>query len=111
MPRCLVGVDGKSRKKREQWNCGCKGARQLEPGRNWRREDLVQGSCVLTDPASLSEEDLSCWNGAERRPPVQAQEWMAVSFGSQGSYRRKAVGWLEPGGHVIFLSFAEGRCA
>lgn len=93
MPRSLVGIGVKSRRKREWWNCGCKGARQLEAGQNWHREDLAQGSCVLTDPASLSEEDLSCWNGAKRRPPVEAEEWMAVSFGSQGSYnKRKVVG-------------------
>lgn len=54
MPRCLVGIDVKSRRKGEQWSFGCKGARQLESGWNWHREG------GLTDPAFLSEEDLSC---------------------------------------------------
>lgn len=79
-------------KQEEQWNVGCRGARQLKPGWNWPREDLVEGNCGLTDEAFLSEEDLSCWDGAKRRPPVEAEEWMMFSAGSQGSYKRKAVG-------------------
>lgn len=58
MLRCL-GVDVKSKRKIEQWNFECRGARQLELGWNWHREGLAQGSCGLTDPAFLPEENLS----------------------------------------------------
>lgn len=108
MPQCR-GVDVKSKREIEQWNFGCRGA-QLELGWNWHREGLAQGSCGLTDPAFLSEEDLSCWNGAERRPPVEAEEQMPLSAGSQGSYKGRQLVRAR-GIYVTFLSFTEGRCA
>ena len=40
----LIGVDVKSKRKIEQWNFGCRGARQLELGWNWHREDLAQAA-------------------------------------------------------------------
>lgn len=40
MLRCL-GVDVKSKRKREQWNFGCRGARQLELGWKWHRGGLA----------------------------------------------------------------------
>lgn len=69
-----------------------KGARQLEPGWSWPREDLAQGISGLTGAAFLSEEDLTCWDGAERRPAAEAEGWTTFSARSQGSYERKAVG-------------------
>lgn len=80
MLQCL-GVDGKARG-RQKWNFGCRGQ---------QREGSARGSRGLTDPHFLSEEDPSCWNGAKRRAPVEAEEWIPLSAGSQGLV--KEGGW------------------
>lgn len=52
MLRCL-GVDVKSKRTIEQWNSGCRGARQLELGWNWHRQGLAEDRCGLTQSSFL----------------------------------------------------------
>lgn len=92
MPRCPVGVDVEAGGRENSGTLHTKVLDSWSLAGAGLGEDLAQGISGLTGAAFLSEEDLTCWDGAERRPPAEAEGWMTFSAGSQGSYERKAVG-------------------
>lgn len=92
MPGCPVGVDVEAGGRENSGTLHTKVLDSWSLDWSWPREDLAQSISGLTGAAFLSEEDLTCWDGAKRRPPAEAEGWTTFSARSQGSYERKAVG-------------------
>lgn len=92
MPRCPVGVNVEAGGREDS------GTFHTKVPDSWSLAGAGLGKTQhKTSLASLvqqflSEEDLACWDGAERRPTAEAEGWTTFSAGSQGSYERKAVG-------------------